>query len=295
MRIVRASWTSASFLVYAGALLTLAASLAWLGDLSNHHSEGALAGWSALFWALAEVLALGFLVNGRRLVAGLFAFVGLGLWAFMVGAFFRWFGWLANGGDPPLLGFHWGRLGWELLILLAAFVDLRIWRHPLILALLAPAAWFFVTDVLSSGGSWSATVTLLVGLVLLVVGLSLDRGESRPYGFWVHVTAGLTLGGALLYWWHSTDADWALIIVASLVFVAIGATARRSSYVVLGAVGLALATGYFSLGDAVGVTENPRPTTWEGSVGYLCLGFFLVVLGMLIDRRRAEPDFASAS
>jgi hypothetical protein len=291
VKVVRAGWTSASFLVYAGALVVLLASSAWLGVISDKHSDGAFAGWSALFWAIAEVLALLLLVKGRRLVAGLFAFVGLGLWAAMVGAFFDWFGWLPDD-DRPLGGFHWGVLALELLVLLAALVDLRIFRFPLLVAIAAPLSWYFVTDVLSSGGDWSATVTLLVGLALFFVGLSLDRGDSRPYGFWVHVTAGLTVAGALLYWWHSTDADWALIIVASLAFVAVGAAARRSSYAVLGVIGMALATGYFSFGEALGLTENPRPTTWEGPVGYLGLGFFLVLLGMLLRRRGAESASA---
>jgi hypothetical protein len=286
VKVVRAGWTSSSFLVYTGALLALVAAFAWQGVISADHSQGAFAGWSVLFYAVAEALALAFLARGRKLVAGLAAFVGVGLFAVMVGAFFDWFGWL-DTGDGPFSGFHWGLLGLELLTLVAAFGAIRVFHFPFIVAIAAGLGWLFVTDLLSSGGNWSAVVTLLVGIALFFVGLGLD-GDSRPYGFWVHVVAGLTTGGALLYWWHSGDGEWALIIVTALVFIAVGAAARRSSYAVLGVVGLVLATGHYSFGETFGIFRGDvgRPTTWAAPVAYLCLGLFLVVIGMLLHRRR---------
>jgi hypothetical protein len=293
VKVVRAGWTSASFLVYAGALLSLGAAFAWLAVISADHSQGAFAGWTVLFYAVAEACAFRLLARNRPLVAGLFAFVGVGLFGAMVGAFFRWFGWL-HTGQGPFSGFHWGVLGLVLLTILAAFSAIRFFHFPLLVAIAAGLGWYFVTDVLSSGGNWSATVTLLVGLAFFVKGLGLDGGASRPYGFWVHVVAGLTVGGALLHFWHSSDTDWALIIVTGLVFMAVGAAARRSSYAVLGAVGLVLATGHYSIGETFGLASGPvsRPTTWAGPVAYLCLGLFLALLGMLLHRRNgsAEPS-----
>jgi hypothetical protein len=293
MRVARAGWTSASFLLYVGALLALFAAFAWQAVISSEHSRGAFAGWSALFVAIAGAVATSLRSRRRPLAAGLFAFVAVGLFAVMVGAFFDWFGWLS--GDAPLHGFHWGNLGLALLTVLAAFAAIRTYRFPLLVAIAAGVGWYFVTDVLSSGGNWSTVVTLLTGLALFITGLSLDGGDSRPYGFWVHVTAGLTIGGALLYWWHSSDTDWALIIVFGLVFIAVGAAARRSSYAVLGAVGLALATGHYSLGEAFGVRSDSiqRPSTWAGPVAYLCLGFFLVLVGLLLSRRNGTAETGS--
>jgi hypothetical protein len=288
VKAVRARWSSASFLVYTGALTALVAAFAWQAVISAEHSQGAFAGWTVLFFAVAEVLAFWFRARGRPLVGGLFAFVAVGLFAVMVGAFFAWFGWLSHKSGA-FAGFHWGDLGLELLTVLAAIAAIRAFHFPLLVLIAAGVGWFLVTDVLSSGGNWSATVTLLVGIALFFIGLGLG-GDSRPYGFWVHVVAGLTVGGALLYFWHSSDADWALIIVTGLVFVFVGAAARRSSYAVLGAIGLALATGHYSLGETFGIGGGrPRvPTTWAGPVAYLCLGLFLALLGMLL-HRRSEP------
>jgi hypothetical protein len=292
VKIVRAGWTSASFLVYAGALLALVSALEWQAVIAGEHGSGAWAGWSVLFFAVAAGLAGFFRRRERPLVACLFAFVAVGLFGAMVGAFFDWWGWL-SGKSGPFSGFHWGDLGLELLILLAAVAALKRFHFPLLVALVAAAAWFFVTDVLSSGGNWSAWVTLIVGFVFYFVALGLDGGESRPYGFWLHVAAGLLIGGALLYFWHTSDRQFALIIVTGLVFIGLGSMLRRSSYAVLGAVGLALATGHYTLKQTFvpdPFAQSGNPTRWAAPVGYLCLGLFLTLLGMLLFRRRGDAD-----
>jgi len=283
-----------SFLAYTGALTALVAAVAWLGVISDDHGKGAFAGWSVLFWALAEVLAFGLLGRGHRVAAGLFGFVGLGLFALMVGAFFSWFGWLPD--DKPLGGFHIGILALQLLVLIAASIDLGIFKFPLFALVLAGLGWYFVTDLLSSGGNWSAWVTLFVGLFLFVMGLANDGGDTRPYGFWVHVVAGLTIGGALLYWWHSSDFQWALIIVFGIVFIAVGARIRRSSYALLGTIGLFLATWHYAVGsgsngsvDIFGRESPSGPASWAGPVAFLCLGLFLALLGMVFWRRDTDP------
>jgi hypothetical protein len=241
------------------------------------------------FYAVAEFLAVAMLKRGRRLVAGLFAFIAVGLFGVMVGAFFNWFGWLSN--DAPLHGFHWGNLGLEALILIAALAALSTFRFPLLVLIVAGVGWYFVTDLVSSGGNWSATVTLLFGITLFFTGLAF-ADDTRWYGFWAHVVAGLTFGGALLYWWHSSDADWAGILIVGILFVFLGAGIVRSSYAVLGVIGLALATGHYSLHQSLGFGAVSRPTTWAGPVAYLCLGLFLVLFGMLLHRRHEEPDAA---
>ena len=288
MVVNRAGWATGSFLAYAGALMALIAATAWLSVISDDHSQGAFAGWSVLFWVVAEAFALSLLRRGRRVVAGLFGFVGLGLFAVMVGAFFSWFGWLSH--DKPLGGFHLGLLLLQLLVLAAALIGLGIFKFPLFMLVLAGIGWYFFTDLVSSGGNWSAWVTLFVGLFLFVLGLGQDGGDTRPYGFWVHVVAGLTIFGALLYWWHSTDFQWALIIVVSLLFMATGAGLRRSTYGVIGTIGLVLASGHYAIGNAFLSGEQPSaPSSWAGPVAFLCLGVFLALVGMALWRRdRAE-------
>jgi hypothetical protein len=294
--VVRPVWASWSFLVYAGCLMGLVASLAWLAIIAGDYGSGGFAGWTVLFWGVAEGVALGLLVAGRQVAAGVAAFVGLGLWVVMVGALFEWWGWLPDH-DAPIQGFHLGTLFLELLVVLAAAVDLRIWRHPLLVAILAPAVWLFVTDVLSSGGNWTWVVTLLVGLALFLLGIGLDADASRPYAFWVHATAGVLVGAALLNWWHTSDAEWAGIIVVALVFILVAAALRRSSYAVLGVIGLIAATAHFAGDEATGgllAGEPERPTKWALPVAFLCLGAFLLVLGLVLHRSRDTQDATTA-
>jgi hypothetical protein len=72
--------------------------------------------------------------------------------------------------------------------------------------------------------------------------------------------------------------------------MAVGAGIRRSSYAVFGTIGLVLATGHYSLGETFGLGSEPRaPTTWAGPVAFLCLGLFLVLVGMMLWRRGETP------
>ena len=286
MNVHRAGWTSSSFLVYTGGLTVLFSLFALLGVIAADHGQGAFAGWSVVIFLAIEVCAFWLRQSDRPVAAGVFAFVAVLLFGLMVGAFFNWFGWL-HGGEGPFSGFHFGLLGVELLTLTAAFAALRVFRFPLICLITSGLGWYFVTDVLSSGGNWTTTVTFLVGLMLLCIGLGLDSGNSRPYGFWTHFVAGLTVGGSLLTWWHSGDFEWTLIIITSLIFIAIGSAARRSSWAVFGAIGLAAATAHFAFDQTFSFSSDTvsRPQTWVGPISYLCLGFFLTLLGLHLSRR----------
>jgi hypothetical protein len=295
---VRAPWTSSSFLLYAGGVAILLAMLGFLGALGDDYGAAAFTGWAALVFAVLAFLAFSFRVAGRPLAAGLFAVSAVVAVAVLVGALEAWLGWLART-DDLFEGFHLDHFLIELVLVAAAFVALRSSRFPLLVLIAAGGSWYFVTDVLSSGGNWSATVTLVVGLILMAVGVGVDR----IYGFWVHVVAGLTIGGALLWFSHTSDTDWVLIGLASLLYVWIASGLGRSSYAVLGAFGLLLTTTHFvdKWFDYVPVpffffffphydeSTNARP--WAVALSYAVYGLVLMLLGLWLARRRqpAEP------
>lgn len=285
VKVHRAGWTSASFLTYAGALTVLFSLFALLGVIAADHGQGAFAGWTVVIFLVIEAIAVALRQKGRHVAAGTFGFVAVIMFGGVVAAFFNWFGWL-HSGDAPFSGFHLVLIIVGL-TLAAGFVALRVFKFPLIVLIQAVLGWYFITDLVSNGGNWTAVVTLIVGLTFLVKGLMLDGGASRPYGFWVHVVAAFTIGGSLLYFWHSSDFEWTLIIIVSLVLISIGSAARRSIYAVVGAIGLTLATGHFALDQTlnIGGQSFGRPQTWVGPISYLCLGFFFAFLGLLLSRR----------
>jgi hypothetical protein len=310
--VAKPRWTSASYLVYAGAFVVLVSAIASVSYLASQYGSGGLAGWALLIFAVLLAVAHALRRQGHALAAGVFAFVAVDAFGILVGSLWTWWGWLdgssgtsltiGTGGSvvetssssTPFSGFDLGLLSLELLILLAAIAAVRAFRHPLPIWTATVVGWLFVADVISNGGNWTAVVTLFIGLVYQAIGRSLDGGPRDAYGFWFHLSAGLLIGGTLLFWWHAGDFRWSLICVGALVYIAFAHRRRRSSWAVLGSVGLAAAAAHFSaewshtsidfFGDDSGVA---RP--WAPIVVFAVLGFLLVALGL------ARRDASAAS
>jgi hypothetical protein len=280
-------WTTSSFLLYAGAFTVLAAATAAYAYLSNRYGDAAFAGWTLLMLAVLGLIGVGLRRRGAWIAGGLFAYLAVTAFGTFVGALFTWWGWGGeSGASGPFDGQHWVEWLLVVLVVTAAAIALRRFGFPLLVLPIATLVWFLVTDVVSGGGSWSAAVTLLVGIAYFFAGLGLDRVR----GFWVQVVAGLLVGGSLLYWWHSSTADWWLVVVTAFVFMLVGTAVRRSSWAVLGAAGLLAAATHFSIDWTTGsyTSFGGMTTLWKPIVTFAVTGFLLVLMGLLAARRR-EP------
>jgi hypothetical protein len=298
MNVSKPTWTTASFLLYAGALTVLVSAVAALEYLHGSYGQAAWVGWSALVLAILAAIAVSFRRRGHWLTAGLFAVATLAAWGVFAGALERWWGWLPATSNSAFSGFHPGLLLLELLILAGAVIELRGYRFPLLVLPACVVAWLFVTDLVSNGGDWSAIVTIVVGLGYLLAGSTLDHGPRRAYGFWMHLVAGFLIGGSMLFFWHSGDFKWALLAIGALVFISVAASTGRSSWAVLGTVGLLLSAGHFAIEwmlpgashlfySVFGIAPPSGPRAWVPSLVYAFVGFLLVALGLLVGRRRA--------
>jgi hypothetical protein len=277
-------WTSANFLLYTGGLTVLAAAIAALSYLSGHYGSGALTGWALLVLVVLYGLAHRFKRRDRWIAAGVFAFTSVVAWGIFIGLAWHWFGWLDSPGK--FSDFSFARLSLELLILVAAWDDRRRFDFPFISLISALVGWFFVIDLISGGGTWTVVVTLVVGLVYLLVGVV---GDS-PSAFWFHLVGGALIGGSLLHWWHSTDTDWALISAVALIYVGLAYATKRSTWAVYGTIGFLGATLHYLFGQGSAGPLGffiPSISGWSPSVAFACLGFWLVLLG-LMSRLRAE-------
>ena len=110
-------------------------------------------------------------------------------------------------------GFDVARLAFFALTLVAALAALRRFRFPLLMLTVVLAG---VALRRRPGLGWRrlvAVVTFALGLCFLAVAVAVDGGPNRPYGFWLHVGAGLTIGGSLLWFLHHGHFEWALIAV----------------------------------------------------------------------------------
>ena len=301
MDVVVPRWSSWSFLLYAGGFVVLSSALGWLGYLSGRSGAAAFVFWALVVYALLEGAAHAFLQRGQRVAAGVFAFAGVVGFALFLGALFTWFGWLGQlGTSSSFRGFHAGRFALELLTLAAAARSLRAFRYPLLMLPVAVVSWLLVTDFLSNGGGWSAIVTLVAGLVFLAWGLSVDSGPRRPYGFWLHVAAGLAIGGSLLHFWSSGNFDWILIILASLAYVRLAGALGRSSWAVLGTFGLLLASVHFALEwTSVSIpflgSAGHSSRGWVPPLVFSVTGGLLVALGLALGRASAHRQLEAWS
>ena len=280
MDVRKPRWSNSSFLLYAGAFTVLAAATAAYAYLSNQYGNAAFAGWTALMLAILAVLALALRNRGPWIAGGLFAYLSVSAFGTFVGALFTWWGWGGTSDTDVFDGWHWVTWLLVVLILVAATLALVLYRFPLLVLTIAVLFWYLVTDIVSGGGSWSAVVTLFVGLVYLGAGLA----SNRVYGFWLHVASGLLVGGALLYWWHSSTLDWWLLFAAGLVFIAVGRATRRSSWTVLGALGMVGAAAHFSVdwtnGGLAFFMNGGETRAWAPIVVFAVLGFLFVALGL---------------
>jgi hypothetical protein len=305
----RAPWSSASFLAYLGGLTILVAVGSLLEVESGQHGAGGFVGWALLIFVVVTALALLARTSGHRVTAGLLALTSVTAAVTFLGALLDWLGWLDTDLDSPFGGTRASWLALELAVIVAAAVALRVFRFPLLVFVLAAGTWFFLTDLLSGGGDWSAVVTLLVGLGFLGLALVVDNGDTRPFAFWLHVAAGLTIGGGLLWFFHDGDWDWVLVAIAGVVYIALADRLGRSSWAVLGAWGmlqtaahfgekwselggLAFAAFYlfpFVLIDAYSEGFEERAMhPWASALVFALTGLVFIAIGLLLARRRRE-------
>ncbi|HZC75419.1 MAG TPA: hypothetical protein VE220_05545 [Gaiellaceae bacterium] len=288
---IKPVWTSSSFLIYTGGLTVLGGGLAALGYLSRHYGSGGIAGWALLVLIALYVLAHAFRGRGRPIAAGIFVFTAVIAWAVFLAYLFRWFGWL--GSNQSFKDWSWSRLALELLILAAAWDDRRRFGFPFIALISALVGWFFAIDLITSGGTFTAVVTLLVGLAYLLWGTI----RPVPGSFWFHLVGGLLIGGAIVYWAHTGDGEWAGVSIAAFIFVGIAYTTRRSSWAVLAAVGFFAATIHYLVGSPTDVARAvlasgsapAHVSPWAPALAFGLLGFWLVFLGLLGRRMRPAP------
>ena len=299
MNVLKPVWTTSSFIVYVGAFTVLGAAVGALSYLSSNYGDAAFVGWALLPLAVLWVVAHAYRQQGEWLAAGLFIVVDMVAWIIFLAAIEAWFGWLPDTGRGPFDGWHWGLWLLIVVVIATAFVDMSQFHFPLLVVFPVVLGWFLVVDVLSGGGSWAAVLTLVAGLVYLAIGSNLDGGPRRPYGFWLHLFAGLLVGAALLYWWHSSTLDWALVAATAIVYVGIARATRRTSWAVLGIAGFLAAAAYFAaqwsnIGFVPTLTpqelgEPQSVRLWVPPLVFGVVGLFLVVLGLSARDRTGEP------
>ena len=300
MDVIHPRWSAWTYLTYAGGFVLLGAATTLLSYLSGEHGAAVYALFSLIVFAGFAVSAWSLQQRGERIAAGVFAFIAVNLFGAFVVALYTWFGWLSLSSGP-FSGFSLARLTFVLFTLVAALVALRTFRFPLLMLTVVELVWFFVTDLISGGGDWSAVVTFFIGLAFLGWAVAVDGGPDRPYGMWLHVGAGLTIGGSLLWFLHHGHFEWALIVLAGLIYLKLAEILERSSWAVLGSLGILAAAAHYTTSYSH-ARISPAGASGGGSRGWVpalvfgLAGGLLLVAGGVIGRRSGDrPDAGSVS
>jgi hypothetical protein len=303
---VRVPWSGAAFLAYLGGITVLLATGALLGVLASEHGSGGFALLALLILAVSVLLSFGGLIARHRLAAGLFALTTVLSFVVFVGSLMSWIGWL-DDVNLDFQGFDLARLFLALVLVVASAFALAVFRFPLLVLVLTAATYFFVTDLISNGGDWSAIVSILVGLVLFAAAVGVDLGESSRYGLWLHVVAGVIVGGGLLWFFHDGDVDFILVAIVALAYMAIGDGLMRSSWTVLGAWGILQTAEHFAakwstIGDVFffflpfpffpfqdgSFDEQPAAHEWAGALVFIAAGLVFVAIALMLAQRRRD-------
>ena len=289
LREIKPIWTSSTFLVYVGGLTVLGGGIGALGYLSTQYpGNGQQTAWILLILVCLYTVAILFLLGGRPIAAGIFAFSSVIAWIAFVGQLFTWWGWTGGGSFGH---WSWARLAFELLVLIVALINLRIFRFPFIALIAVIVGWLFVIDLITAGGNFTLAMSLIVGLVYFVMGVA----SGQPSGFWLHFIGGLLIGVPILVWCHTSTFDFAFIAFMSLLYVAVAQATRRSTWAVYGTIGFFIVTVHFLVGSPTGIAQNavngqpPSISAWSFPLGFGLLGFWLVLLGLLGRRLKDAP------
>ena len=290
-------WKTSSFLVYTGGLTVLIGGLFALAYLYVQFTGGfARTAWALLIFVVLSSFADALRRVGTWVAAGIFAFATVIAWGLFVGSAWHWFGWL-NHWDKAFQGWSLAHLSLEFLILVAALSLRWRFRFPFIGAISAVVGWFFVTDFISNGGTWSEVVTLIIGLLYLAAGSI----SEKPSAFWLHFVGGLLIGVPIYRWCDHGDGGFAVILIFAVLYVLVAYATRRSSWAVFGTIGFFAATIHYAGGSPFGFGEGfffgvgSGGAAWQPALAFGLLGFWLVFLGLLGRRRRTPVAPAPAA
>lgn len=287
---LRPTWSSGSALVYIGAFVVLVATGALLDILSDLHGEAALMGYAALAAGLSLGVALALQARGRAVPAGVAATLAVLFFTVSLGALLSLVGLLDSDED----GYQPATHVLELAVIVAAVLAIRRFRAPLLVLVMAVTFWIVVVDIVSrlSWGDAEEAASLVVGVALAVAGVVADRSARRPYGFWLHTVGAWAFAGAVLAL-ISGDAGWLIVGVVSLAYVALAYVLERSTYAVLGALGIIATTAYYTFDGFSIVTaflpfgsgvldEGLEP--WQIALSFVGAGLLIGLLGLVEGR-----------
>lgn len=266
--------------------------LAWF--MGNQYS---LYGVPALL-SISIVYAVGFMgvglylwrVKQKKTLGGLGIFLSVSLVPLITYALQDLMGWWPGKFPGEYPGFFsWVSGGWaimELATIGACLTALHFIRFPLLTVPLYVALWFMAMDIApvfspvsdSDGGFLPVRIALclLLGLVLVIKAISLDRSQKTDFAFWGH------LFGVAIFWSGMTlidDTGWlenTLYLLVNLAMIILSPILQRKVFLVFGTIGLL--TRLFWLANQYFADSAYFPFILSG------MGLLVIIAGWILQR-----------
>lgn len=127
-------------------------------------------------------------------------------------------------------------------------------------------------------GEDRATMALVVGPLLVIVGGSLDLLGRRRDAFWFHVLGWLTAAGGLIWFTADPDGDpnrgWVPMLIVAVGLLIVAGPIRRATWAVYGVLGVYASIAHFLI-------KWLNEDRWPFALLLLSLGLAIFVAGML--------------
>jgi hypothetical protein len=133
----------------------------------------------------------------------------------------------------------------------------------------------------SPNGDDRATMAIIVGAALVVLGVFLDAFGRRRDAFWFHALGFFAIAAAIVYWASLSSGDhergWIPMLIAGVIVTLVAGPTRRATWAVYGVLGYYAAIVRYMVN---GLNQN----RWPFAFFLLILALSIFLMGILLRR-----------
>jgi hypothetical protein len=186
----------------------------------------------------------------------------------------------------PFEDFSGSSFGVALATSVAGLIAFALTRFPFVLGV--SIGFFVVASQLlvpayenSPAGDERATMALVVGAALVIVGIFLDAFAHRRAAFWFHVFGWLIIAAGLVWFTADSEGDpnrgWIPMLIVGVLLLIIAGPIRRATWAVYGVLGVYASVAHY-------LFEGLDEDRWPLALALLALGLAIFLAGMLTHR-----------
>jgi len=187
--------------------------------------------------------------------------------------------------NHPFSGFSGYTFGVALVTAVAGLVAVALTRFSFIFAVVVgailAASQLLVAAFESPSADDRATMALVAGSLLVIVGVFMDAFARRRDAFWFHVLGWLSIAAGLVFFAVDPNGDpergWIPMLIVGVLMLIVAGPIRRATWAVYGVLGYYAPVLHYMIN---GLNEQ----RWPFALLLLAVGLSIFLLGMLLHR-----------